>query len=123
MPLAEEGWTQGEVPLLVAREYLSAFAVADVDTLVLGCTHYPLLREVIAQAIGPGITLVDSAEATAQAVEKLLTSRGALADDTRPADHRFFVTDVPTRFLEVGTRFLGRKVDTAEQVDLSFVER
>jgi len=121
VPLAEEGWTTGDVPLLVARDYLSEFTREGVDTLVLGCTHYPLLKGVIAEVVGPQVTLVDSAEATAEAVASLLTARGGLASGTQGAPtHAYYVTDVPERFMEVGARFLGRPISAAEQVDLTF---
>lgn len=120
VPLAEEGWVTGDVPARVAERYLGELAGAGVDTLVLGCTHYPLLRDVIAQAMGEGVALVDSAEATADAVEALLASRGLLAPAGRVPEHRYYVTDVPERFLEVGARFLGRPIERAELVDLSF---
>ncbi|RKH37038.1 glutamate racemase, partial [Corallococcus llansteffanensis] len=121
VPLAEEGWTTGDVPLLVAREYLAGFAQDGVDTLVLGCTHYPLLKGVIAEVVGPHVSLVDSAEATAEAVAELLGARGLLAPQSSSTpEHAYFVTDVPERFVEVGARFLGRPIPSAEQVDLRF---
>ena len=120
VPLAEEGWVTGEVPRQVAREYLGEFTGGGVDTLVLGCTHYPLLKDVIAEVVGPGVALVDSAEATAEGVAALLAERSLLAPEGRAATHHFFVTDVPERFVEVGARFLGRPLHSAEQVDLSF---
>jgi glutamate racemase len=120
VPLAEEGWTAGEVPHLVARDYLADFAKDGVDTLVLGCTHYPLLKSVIAEVVGPQVALVDSAEATAEAVAELLSQRELLAPAGQPTTHGYYVTDVPERFVEVGARFLGRPIPSAEQVDLSF---
>ncbi|NOK37466.1 glutamate racemase [Corallococcus exercitus] len=124
VPLAEEGWTTGDVPLLVAKEYLAGFARDGVDTLVLGCTHYPLLKGVIAEVVGPHVSLVDSAEATAEAVATLLGEKGLLAPPAPASvgapEHAFFVTDVPERFVEVGARFLGRPIPSAEQVDLRF---
>ena len=120
VPLAEEGWVTGEVPRLVARDYLGDFGGDGVDTLVLGCTHYPLLKDVIAEVVGPRVALVDSAEATAEGVAALLAERGLLASVGAPVSHHFFVTDVPERFMEVGARFLGRPLPSAEQVDLSF---
>lgn len=122
VPLAEEGWTSGEVPRLVAERYLAALSRERIDTLVLGCTHYPLLREAIAEVLGPSVALVDSAEATAKVVARRLTEAGLRA--TRPAarEHDYFVTDVPDRFHEVSERFLGRRVTRAEQVDLPFGE-
>ncbi|GEJ55617.1 glutamate racemase [Anaeromyxobacter diazotrophicus] len=113
VPLAEEGWTdpEDEVVRLVARRYLAPFREAAVDTLVLGCTHYPLLRGAIAREL-PEVTLVDSGDAIAAEVAERLGAAGG------PAQHRFFVTDTPARFLTVAERFLGRAVERAEQVDI-----
>jgi glutamate racemase len=121
VPLAEEGWTSGEVPTLVAREYLTELSLAKVDTLVLGCTHYPLLKDVIASVMGPTVALVDSAEATAEAVAAVLHREKSLAP-ARAAhvNRRYFVTDIPEPFLRVAGRFLGHDVHAAEQIDLSF---
>ena len=100
---------------------LSVWGVA-VGALVLGCTHYPLLKDVIRQTVGPRVVLVDSAEATAQATAALLAERGLLATPGDvPPTHRYYVTDVPDRFTEVGARFLGRPIVGAEQVDITYV--
>jgi glutamate racemase len=114
VPLAEEGWTDpaDEVVRGVVRRYLTPLAEAGIDTLVLGCTHYPLLREAIAAAL-PGVVLVDSAETVAAEVA------ARLGGSTGPEGlHRFFVTDAPARFLAVAGRFLGRPVGAAEHVDV-----
>jgi glutamate racemase len=113
VPLAEEGWTdpEDEVVRLVARRYLGPLAAARVDALVLGCTHYPLLKGAIAREL-PGVELVDSAEAIA---DEVAARAGAVAGH---GAHAFFVTDVPERFLTVAARFLGRAVDSAEQIDI-----
>ena len=113
VPLAEEGWTDpgDEVVRGVARRYLAPLREAGVDTVVLGCTHYPLLAGAIAAEL-PGVTLVDSAAAVAAEV------RAAFGDGPRVADHRFFVTDAPEKFLAVAGRFLGRPVTAAEHVDV-----
>jgi glutamate racemase len=118
VPLAEEGWTTGDVPRMVAQRYLGELVQAGIDTLVLGCTHYPLLKGVIAEAMGPEVALVDSAEATAQAVSELLDGRARRSSGEAPR-HRSFMTDVPDRFVEVAARFLGRPLGSAEQVDIS----
>jgi glutamate racemase len=119
VPLAEEGWLTGEVPRLVARGYLSALAKSGIDTLVLGCTHYPLLREVIAEVMGRQVTLIDSAQATAEAAAELLSQHALLAPTGHP-EHQYYVTDVPERFAEVGTHFLGHHIAGAQQVDITF---
>jgi glutamate racemase len=117
VPLAEEGWTEGEVPRLVAERYLTGLRRAGADTVLLGCTHYPLLAGVIAEAMGPGPALVDSAQATAEAVAELLRARG-LARTRGEVRHRTLCTDVPDRFHRMAERFLGRPVDSVEAVDL-----
>lgn len=117
VPLAEEGWTTGEVPLAVARHYLSSLAQSSLDTLVLGCTHYPLLRAVIAEALQNRLLLVDSAEATAEEVAALLRSRELLGGEA-PVKHRYWVTDTPRLFTRVGSNFLGETIVSAEQVDV-----
>src|SRR5207253_11216063 len=81
VPLAEEGWTDGDVPRLVAERYLGDLRRAGADTVLLGCTHYPLLASVIAEVMGPGPALVDSADATAEAVAQLLAGRGMTRRD------------------------------------------
>src|SRR5690606_2077827 len=116
VPLAEEGWLEGPVPEQIAERYLSGFRDGQPRTLVLGCTHYPLLSEVIRATVGPRVQLVDAAAATAEATRALLASRGLLADgDATPAS-RFYVTDVPGRFSELGGAFLGRAIPHVEQV-------
>ena len=115
VPLAEEGWTDpaDEVVRAVVRRYLAPVREAGVDTLVLGCTHYPLLAEAIAAEL-PGVVLVDSARAIAAEVGERFPADAA----GREGAHRFFVTDTPARFLAVAGRFLGRAVDAAEHVDV-----
>jgi glutamate racemase len=110
VPLAEEGWLDGEVPALVAERYLSHLR-GRADTVILGCTHYPLLAPVI-QAVLPAATLVDSAQVTASRV------RGLLGPGEGPGDVRFVVTDDPANFERVGSRFLGRAPRPVEWADL-----
>jgi len=114
VPLAEEGWTDpaDEIVRGVARRYLAPLAAEGIDTLVLGCTHYPLLKAAIAAAL-PGVRLVDSAETVAAEVKARLDAPAG-----REAEHRFYVTDAPERFLAVAGRFLGRPVEAAQHVDV-----
>ncbi len=124
VPLAEEGWIDGDVPALVVRRYLEPLVHAGVDTLVLGCTHYPLLRDVIARELGAmaarAVPVVDSAEATATELASLLTERVLNAQRDQPGTLRMLVTDMPRRFGEVAARFLGQPLTTldVEAIDL-----
>ena len=118
VPLAEEGWVDGDVPRLVATEYLAKGLLTGVDTLVLGCTHYPLLTPVIQAIAGPTVTLVDSAKATADRVAEVLQERELMKMERSAVERHYLVTDVPDRFLEVGARFLGRPISSARQIDL-----
>ena len=118
VPLVEEGWLDHEVTRLTAREYLKPLLAEDVDTLVLGCTHYPLLKPLLQQE-APQLQLVDSALTTAEAVAQALQAEGLLNDGTgQTADYRFYVSDIPLRFQTIGERFLGRSLQQIEMVSL-----
>ncbi len=117
VPLAEEGWAEHQVAHLAAREYLAPLLAQGIDTLVLGCTHYPLLKQTLRSVLGDGVMLVDSAEETARVVAASLEADGRLRAAPCGA-HRFFVTDVPTRFERVGGAFLGTPLEAVEQVEL-----
>jgi len=106
VPLAEEGWTDREVTLVIAHEYLTPLRDAGVDAVVLGCTHYPILKTTIAKVFGPGVKLIDSAEETAREVGERLSTLGIARPAGDRPEHAFFVSDVPHRFTEQAERFL-----------------
>ncbi len=108
--LVEEGWTDRPAARLIADEYLAPLR-GRVDALVLGCTHYPLLAPLIAELMGPHVAVIDSAEACALAVARLLDERGLRAPDGARGDEQFYVSDAPELFGELGARFLGRAID------------
>jgi glutamate racemase len=122
VPLAEEGWLDGDVPVAIARRYLGELRerAPDLDTIVLGCTHYPLLRPTLARVatelFSHEVTLVDSAEAMARAARRELELRGLVRTTAKPG-LRCYVTD-EARIGEVGARFLGRPIGDVERVDL-----
>jgi glutamate racemase len=118
VPLAEEGWAKHEVARLAARDYLAPLLAARVDTLVLGCTHYPLLLETLQTVAGPSVTLVDSAQETALTVAARLERDGLLATGQVHGESRFFVTDIPDRFVKVGGGFLGEPLHHVSTVTL-----
>jgi glutamate racemase len=109
VPLVEEGWLDDEVTERVVRRYLAPLVAAEIDTLVLGCTHYPLLAPLLARVVGPGVALVDSAAAVAARVAEDLAARGALAPAGGRHDH-VCVTDDAERFSRLARVILGREV-------------
>ncbi|MBE9521610.1 MAG: glutamate racemase [Proteobacteria bacterium] len=108
VPLVEEGWLDHQVTRLTAQEYLKPVVAQNIDTLVLGCTHYPLLKPLLREVLGDQITLVDSARTIARETEELLRKNSVQNIQEKPPEYRFYVTDVPVRFKEIGERFLGR---------------
>ncbi len=120
--IAEEGLLEGEIAEAIARRYLEPVlaAVPRPKALVLGCTHFPALRKTIAKIAGPDIQLVDSAETTAKAVEKILREKNLNRTRGTKPSHSFLATDAPDRFARVGEIFLGAPIDpgTVELVDL-----
>lgn len=118
VPLIEEGWTERPATRLVAEEYLEPLRQVDIDVLILGCTHYPLLTPVLRSVLGESVTLVDSARETALEVKRMLTDRGLRRAASAPPAHEFFASDSPMRFREVGRQFLGGMMVEVERVDV-----
>lgn len=118
VPLVEEGWFDHPATRLVAEEYLAPFRERRVGSLVLGCTHYPLLKPLLGETMGAGVALIDSAEETASALAAALEAQGLEAPAGATPEHRFAVSDDPERFRAVGARFLGERLGTAEVVTL-----
>ena len=125
VPLAEEGWTFEPETYSIAKKYLKTIIEASPDVLVLGCTHYPILKEVIQQTMGENVTLIDSGEATAEEVENLLRTTG-LTNVEQPIRERhlcddldnFYVTDAADRFARVAERFLGSQPSILEAIEV-----
>jgi glutamate racemase len=118
VPLVEEGWFEHPAGDLIAREYLAPLTAAGVGALVLGCTHYPLLKPLLQRVMGPGVRLIDSGEETARVVASAIRERGLEAPKGTPATHRFVVSDDEGRFRQVGARFIGDRLSRAEVVPL-----
>lgn len=116
VPLVEEGWTEGEVARMIAEKYLRDIKNKGIDTLVLGCTHYPLLKGIISEVIGPEVKLIDSAVETAREIKEILKKEGLERDSEEEPSREFYVTDSPERFLRVGERFLGHKIKHIELI-------
>lgn len=118
VPLVEEGWLTGPITESVIRAYLTPLLTQRVDTIVLGCTHYPLLKKSIAAVVGDTIKLVDSAIATAAATKKILIESKLEATASQVPEYKFFVSDAVTDFERIGKMFLGPKLSKAVKVSL-----
>jgi glutamate racemase len=117
-PLVEEGWWDHEVTRLTAAEYLKPILAENINSLVLGCTHYPLLKPLLSDLVGSEVRLVDSSEAMAQMTARLLERRAILNPGCNDPGYSFCVTDVPLRFRHLGESFLGRPMANVEVVKL-----
>lgn len=115
--LVEEGWTNTLATELIAREYTKAFSPGAYDAVILGCTHFPLLRPVLSKVLGPSVALVDAAEATAKAVAALLKQKGMSRSGATP-EHEFYVSDAPEKFVALGPLFLGTQVNPPRIVQI-----
>jgi glutamate racemase len=119
VPLVEEGWIDHAVTRAVAHEYLAPLEHHGLDTLILGCTHYPLLKQVIGEVMGEGVRLVDSGEETARTVVQLLDAQGLRAPGGRAPVHALYLSDLPAAFTGTAERFLGRALPPVEVVTVS----
>jgi glutamate racemase len=117
VPLAEEGWIDHPATEIIAKEYLFALRLQKIDTLVLGCTHYPILEKVISKVFDDKIILIDSGEATAFDVQKILDENKLRNPSTLKANMQFFVSDIPHKFTEIGERFLGQKLGRVRRAE------
>jgi glutamate racemase len=118
VPIAEEGWTHHQATYEIADEYLKELREKDIDTLVLGCTHYPILSDVIQKVIGTGIKLIDSGIASSEIVRNEIARIGLETNSAIPGQSSFYVSDIPTTFKQVAELFLGQPVDEVIKVDI-----
>jgi glutamate racemase len=118
VPLVEEGWRTHQAARLIASDYLGPLHEMDVDVLILGCTHYPLLTQLIGECMGPGVALVDSAAETALEVEHILDTHDMRHPAGSPPEYTFVASDAPLRFRDVGRSFVGDIIRVVEHVDV-----
>lgn len=121
VPLVEEGWLNSSATKLIAEEYLAEVKQAEVDTLILGCTHYPLLTDVIQTVMTEKVYLVDSAHAMAVHASEELNINDLQADVTNKGNLKLFVSDLPARFAIVAKRFLGEEISNVEKINLDTI--
>jgi glutamate racemase len=118
VPLAEEGWIKHRATYEIAEEYLKELREEEIDTLVLGCTHYPILTEVIQKVIGSKVSLIDSGVASSELIKMELEKFNLLSDSGTTGSQEYYVSDIPAKFKEVAELFLGREIDHVHKVDL-----
>lgn len=114
VPLVEEGWIDHAVTQQIAREYLRPLIEEEINALVLGCTHYPLLKAMLCRELGGGVQLIDSAAETAAEIGRVLREQNLEASTDADVKHRFVASDDPLQFLQLGQRFLGNAIDGVE---------
>lgn len=117
VPLVEEGWLDDDVTIMTLNKYLPEMISEQVDTLILGCTHYPLLEKTIQKIMGDQVKLIDSGRETAKVVKQVLIATNLLNRSEKFGSDKFFVSDIPMKFEEIGSRFLGKTLDNVERVD------
>jgi glutamate racemase len=117
VPLVEEGWIDDETTYLVAERYLQGLRLNKIDTLILGCTHYPLLKNAIQKTVGKKVKLVDSGVETAEEIEVILKKNGLLANMEQTPKNYFYLSDMPYKFQEIAERFLERSISHVETIN------
>ena len=118
VPLIEGGFVDAEETRRVAKEYLQPLIKDQIDTLILGCTHYPHLLKILKERVGPEVAIVDPAEAVVKDVAKLLRQAGTLKDKTRPPKYEYLVTGSAPQFRDLGSRLLGQPIAHAKHVEI-----
>jgi len=123
VPLAEEGWTKHEATYQIAREYLNEFKKIGVDTLVLGCTHYPILVEVIQEVVGKDVHLIDSGIAAAESIKEELDRYNLNTNKFSQGNQSFYVSDIPLKFKELAELFLGKSILEVKKIEIESLTR
>lgn len=118
VPLAEEGWGNKEISLMAAHMYLDSLVEKGIDSLVLGCTHYPILKKVIKEAVGDGVKLINPAKETALDVKDMLEKRQMLNDSDNRGTNKFFVSDINVQFAKIASEFFKKKITDPEKVEI-----
>jgi glutamate racemase len=118
VPLVEEGWVEGEIADRVVKEYIQPLLSKNIDTLILGCTHYPLLRKTLEKNIGNDVILIDSAKATAQEVKNVLKQKSLLSSGKTKKFLKFYVSDNPEKFQTIGGKFFLKKISGVKKIEL-----
>ena len=117
VPLVEEGWTDKTVTKEIAGIYLKPIKEKSIDTLILGCTHYPILKVILGKVMGKDVVLIDSAREIAKEAKNILDAGGLLNGSKAGGKHKFFVSDEPNRFIRIGEKFLNKRIKCVKRAD------
>jgi glutamate racemase len=123
VPLAEEGWVNTDVTRMIAKEYLSIFDNTNIDSLILGCTHYPIIKNIIGEVLSNKVTLIDSGIETAILTKDILLRNELISNKKLSDNHIFYVTDAPDRFKKIGEEFLGKPIERIGHVGVDNLVR
>lgn len=118
VPLAEEGFLNHQATQIIAKEYLQELIEKEIDTLILGCTHYPILSEIIQNVVGESVTLVDSGVASAEVIRNEINRIGFETNSRTIGRISFYVSDIPLKFKEVAEIFLGKEINDIQKIDI-----
>ena len=118
VPLVEEGWTDGKITKDIAKIYLQSLKKAGCDVVILGCTHYPMIKKIIQEVVGRNIKLIDSAEEVSKDVRKILSNKGLIRPAKSRGYLRFYVSDAPDKFSELSRIFLGKFISDVKKVNI-----
>ncbi|MDD5217773.1 MAG: glutamate racemase [Candidatus Omnitrophica bacterium] len=116
VPVVEEGWLEDPITEQIVRRYLGGLRHKNIDTLILGCTHYPMLKASIRKVLGPRVQLIDSARPSVKKLKSILIRQGLVSKSKRKGELRVFVSDMPRNFKQVGEKFLGEKLHKVQIV-------
>jgi glutamate racemase len=117
VPLIEEGWSDKKIASEIASIYLKGMKAKKIDTLILGCTHYPVLRDIIGKVMGEKVLLVDSADEVAREAREILDASSLLNPSGKNGRYKFFVSDEPARFIKMGEKFLKKRISCVKRMD------
>jgi glutamate racemase len=118
VPLVEEGWWENQVAIMVAKEYLCELKSIGIDTLVLGCTHYPLLINTIQKVMGPDVKLISSATEVSNFTKQALLENNIFTNQNAKATHKFYTSDSVEKFITLGSHILDMEIKYAEKIDI-----
>jgi len=117
--LAENGYIEKQAAYLIAEDYLAPIRDKKIDTLVLGCTHYPPLKSIIGKVMGDSVRLVDSADETAKTVKRMLAELGLANKSNKNPGHKFYVSDTPEKLIAISKYFVEQAVNEVEKIDIN----